>query len=146
MKLIDFVIGEVFRCSERLWRCTDIGTRVVLAIRIDQVEVGGIADGVPKIFRTLAYNEAEAEGWFKGPPYAVAESVFDENNMSACFRVSSPTMARIGEPLTWVNALPLIRALRDIAQSSTDPEAVDVAASALREVFPDANDLSILFL
>lgn len=28
--------------------------------------------------------EAEADGWFSGPPYAIAESVFDEDDMKAC--------------------------------------------------------------
>jgi len=27
---------------------------------------------------------AEADGWFNGPPYAVAESVFDEDDLPAC--------------------------------------------------------------
>jgi hypothetical protein len=34
--------------------------------------------------RTLDRIEAEAEGWFKGPPYAVAESVFDEYEQEGC--------------------------------------------------------------
>ncbi len=92
MKHTDFVIGEVFHCGERLWRCTDVGTRVIVAIRIDRVEVSGTAGGVAKLFRTLAYNEAKAEGWFRGPPYAVAESVFDENDMLACFKASDASL------------------------------------------------------
>ena len=35
---------------------------------------------------TLNRAEAEAKGWFNGPPYAVAESVFDENDMQGCSR------------------------------------------------------------
>jgi hypothetical protein len=34
--------------------------------------------------RILSRAEAEAEGWFNGPPYAVAESVFDEYDMESC--------------------------------------------------------------
>ena len=64
----------------RLWRCTDIGTRTIVAIRIDRVEVGGS----PPRRRTLSGAEAEAEGWFRGPPYAVVESVFDENDIEGC--------------------------------------------------------------
>jgi hypothetical protein len=35
----------------------------------------------PPLCRTLSGAEAAAEGWFRGPPYAVAESVFDENDI-----------------------------------------------------------------
>lgn len=38
------------------WRCTDIGTRVVVAIRFDTCD----------------------SSWYSGPPYSVSESVFDE--------------------------------------------------------------------
>lgn len=76
----DFRIGAEFRCGGRLWRCTDIGTRTIVAIRIDRVEVGGS----PPLRRTLSGAEAEAEGWFGGPPYAVVESVFDENDIEGC--------------------------------------------------------------
>jgi hypothetical protein len=80
MQHSEFKIGGIFRCGGRLWRCTDIGTRTIVAIRIDQVEVGGS----PALHRTLSGAEAEAEGWFRGPPYAVAESVFDENDIEGC--------------------------------------------------------------
>jgi hypothetical protein len=38
----------------------------------------------PKHGRTLDRAEAEAEGWFGGPPYAVAERVFDEYDIEGC--------------------------------------------------------------
>ncbi len=81
MKLADFKIGEEFCCGGRQWRCTDIGTRTIIAIRIDQVE---ISSNVPGLSRTLSRPEAEAEGWFRGPPYAVAENVFDEDDITGC--------------------------------------------------------------
>ena len=77
----EFVIGEAFRCGDQLWRCTDIGTRVIVAIRLDGVDVGG---STSESWRTLNRTEAEAQGWFNGPPYAVAESVFDEDDMQGC--------------------------------------------------------------
>ena len=80
MRHADFRIGAEFRCGGRLWRCTDIGTRTIVAIRIDRVEVGGS----PALRRTLSGAEAEAEGWFRGPPYAVVESVFNENDIEGC--------------------------------------------------------------
>jgi hypothetical protein len=81
MKLAEFKVGEEFWCDGRQWRCTDIGTRTVVAIRLDQVEVGS---NVPELRRTLDRTEAEAEGWFNGPPYAVAERVFDEYDQDGC--------------------------------------------------------------
>jgi antitoxin ParD1/3/4 len=77
----DFRIGGVFRCDDRRWRCTDIGTRVIAAIRLDTLEVATFPPGAG---RTLNEAEADAEGWFSGPPHAVAESVFDEDAMQGC--------------------------------------------------------------
>ncbi len=77
MQHSEFKIGGIFRCGGRLWRCTDIAMRTIVAIRIDRVEVGGS----PALRRTLSGVAAEAEGWFRGPPYAVVESVFDENDI-----------------------------------------------------------------
>lgn len=64
MKHSEFVIGGEFLCGENLWRCTDVGTRTICAI-------------------SLAPRPAGRD-WFKGPPYAVAEDIFDENDMPAC--------------------------------------------------------------
>jgi len=77
----DFRIGETFWCGGRQWRCTDIGRRTVIAIRIDSVAIEGTR---PESRHTLGRREAEAEGWFNGPPYAVAESVFDEDSLEDC--------------------------------------------------------------
>jgi hypothetical protein len=88
MQHAEFKIGEEFWCGGWQWRCTDIGTRTIVAIRIDRVEVGGkpapAQAGVPERRRVLSRAEAEAEGWLNGPPYAVAESVFDEYDIEAC--------------------------------------------------------------
>jgi hypothetical protein len=63
MKHSDFWIGREFLSGSGRWRCTDIGTRTVAAIKLDM-------DHDP-----ASYN---------GPPYAVAESVFDEYDMEGC--------------------------------------------------------------
>lgn len=81
MKHSEFVIGEEFWCSGKQWRCTDIGTRVIVAIRLDRVEVEGTK---PELRRTLGRVEAEAEDWFRGPPYAGLEHVFDEDYIPGC--------------------------------------------------------------
>ena len=86
MKHSDFVIGGSFWCAEREWRCTDIGTRTIIAICLDATEVvTSFRDSaVPEKTRTLMHAEANAEGWFNGPPYAVAERVFDEYDQIPC--------------------------------------------------------------
>lgn len=61
-----FLIGHSFFTATGTWRCTDVGTRTIAAIRI-------AGAGVP-----------EDSSWFDGPPYAVAEIVFDENDQMGC--------------------------------------------------------------
>lgn len=79
----DFEIGMEFESGGGTWRCTDIGTRVVAAIRVDRVEKASKdGDVIAKVI--LSRSQAEAEGWFRGPPYAVAEVVFDENDLEGC--------------------------------------------------------------
>lgn len=58
-----FQIGLEFECGGRRWRCTDVGTRTVIAI---------------------ALESPEDPSWYNGPPYAVAEAVFDEYDIEAC--------------------------------------------------------------
>lgn len=83
MRLSDFRVGGTFWCAERLWRCTDVGTRVVVAIRVDEVTVASLKDGMHSE-RTMGGHEAQIKGLFNGPPYAVAETVFDEDDREAC--------------------------------------------------------------
>lgn len=78
MKPYDLNIGDEFVMANGWrWRVTDIGTRVVIAIRIQPLVLQSKRDG--KIRREeISEIEAEHYGWFDGPPYAVAEQVFDE--------------------------------------------------------------------
>ncbi len=55
MKHSDFKIGIEFLTATGRWRCTDVGTRTIAAIRLD-----------------LDHDPA----WYNGPPYAVVEHVF----------------------------------------------------------------------
>lgn len=86
MKHSDFVIGKSFWCGGREWRCTDIGTRTIIAICLDDHEVVTVSLGPVReeTRRTITRSEAEADGWFNGPPYAVAEHVFDEYDQHPC--------------------------------------------------------------
>jgi hypothetical protein len=77
-----FHIGLEFWCGERRFRCTDIGSRVVVAIRIDAAEIAAV-ENRRTVTRKSAGADAEARGWFSGPPYPVAECVFDENDLEA---------------------------------------------------------------
>jgi hypothetical protein len=83
MKLQDFTIGSDFLMSGKRYRCTDIGSRVVVAIEIRGMEITAFEDGI-KTTRHLTCEEAEAEGWFRGPSYAVIEHVIDENDQPVC--------------------------------------------------------------
>lgn len=62
MKRDQFAIGMEFYTATGKWRCTDVGTRVVVAIRLDKSD----------------------PSWYNGPPFAVAESVFDEYDLEGC--------------------------------------------------------------
>ena len=86
MKLSEFRIGSEFVCGGR-WRCTDIGTRVVIAIRVDQATITRMSPDDPASLRTISGDEAEGMGWFEGPPYNVVERVFDEDEQSSCERI-----------------------------------------------------------
>ena len=63
MKLSDFKIGEVFYTPVSKWMCTDIGTRVVVAINY---------------YEKVENNETT-------PPYSIVEYTFDEYDMEVCF-------------------------------------------------------------
>lgn len=64
MNLRNFHIGlEFFAGAGFRWRCTDTGSRTVLAIRL----IGRTPD------------------WLVGPPYIVDEVVFDEREMEHCY-------------------------------------------------------------
>ena len=63
MQHTDFEIGLEFECGGRRWRCTDLGTRTVIAIPLEY---------------------PEDPSWYNGPPYAVAETVFDEYDLEGC--------------------------------------------------------------
>lgn len=59
MTVEDVKIGDSFTCGGRHWHVTDIGTRTVIAI-------------------------AHRPGWMSGPPYALAEMVFNETDLVVC--------------------------------------------------------------
>lgn len=65
MYINDFSVGLTFTNATGVtWRCTDKGSRTILAIEVDPTR---------------------DPAWYQGPPYAVEEVVFDERSMSGCF-------------------------------------------------------------
>ena len=62
MEKKEFNIGQDFYTSSGEWRCTDIGTRTICAIQLNQEDASN-------------YN---------GPPYSIPEYVFDENDLDGC--------------------------------------------------------------
>ena len=78
MNLSNCRIGTEFTPDGiRRYRCTDVGSRVVVAIRVDDVEVYTLHMSV-ETSNVLRGTEAQAKGFFNGPQYAVVETVFDE--------------------------------------------------------------------
>lgn len=63
MKLSEFKKDEVFWCGNVPWVCTDVGSRVVIGIRLDDFRLG----------------------MCRKSPYDVAEVVFDEDDQEVCF-------------------------------------------------------------
>ena len=57
MRHEEFKIGMEFNVENARFRCTDIGTRTIIAINI---------------------TDHDDLTWYNGPPYAVVEHVFDE--------------------------------------------------------------------
>ena len=70
MKQVErFPVGTYFKlegnADSTVWRVTDVGTRVVVAIEY-------------------------RPGWLSGPPYAVVETVFDENDQVVMMPCEEP--------------------------------------------------------
>jgi hypothetical protein len=75
MIFAEFSIGCEFTTMDgkHTWRCTDIGKRTIIAIRIN-------TEGGFPIERS----------WLRGPPYMVAEIAFDENDILECTALTKP--------------------------------------------------------
>jgi hypothetical protein len=57
-------IGSHFQMADREFRVTDIGTRTIVAVQITK-------------------KEKADPSWLNGPPYAIAELVFDEDDFES---------------------------------------------------------------
>ena len=95
MKLSDFKIGESFWNETGEWRCTDIGTRVIVAIRVGPQEMVR-AEQIDGEIRETRYIEDDPM-LLNGPPYAVAEMVFDEYDLETCYPTEAEMRADFPE-------------------------------------------------
>jgi hypothetical protein len=91
MELNEFVIGETFRTEAGAFRCTDIGTRVVVAVKLGPRSVTR-AEKVDDEWRHTTRMDDDPS-WLNGPPYAVEEVVFDEYDLPACFKTEAELKA-----------------------------------------------------
>lgn len=114
MKHEEFRTGLAFTTEAALWRCTDVGARTVVAVRLDR---GVVRHNVPRPdgswrswTETVDYRDPEHASWLSGPPYAVAEHVFDEYDLPGCSPVAEA----------------------DVAAWAPDPELAELAAIADR--------------
>ena len=85
MNHAQFHIGLDFSCGDKRWRCTDVGSRVIVAISLDPHEVVSlIADPQDRSKRNERRYVTEDASWLSGPPYAIVEHVFDEDSIQGC--------------------------------------------------------------
>lgn len=82
-----FHIGLQFWCGNKRWRCTDVGSRVIVAISLEPHEVRELerVAGDPENVHARGLV-TDDPGWLNGPPFAVVEYVFDEYSMDGCSR------------------------------------------------------------
>jgi len=80
-----FKVGDAFTNGRALFRCTDIGSRVVIGIPIDRAEIVEVRHGVQS---RRVVDLREEPSWLIGPPYSVGELVFDEHDLDTVHLVS----------------------------------------------------------
>ena len=85
MNQAQFHIGLEFWCGDKRWRCTDVGSRVVVAISLESHEVVAlVASPEDRSKLTEQRHATDDPSWLIGPPYDVAEYVFDEDSIQGC--------------------------------------------------------------
>lgn len=145
MDRVSFHIGLEFWSDGRRYRCTDVGSRVVVAIRVDSAEIA-TSDGVTLTTRKMSGEQADAEGWFSGPPYGVLEQVFDEDDLEGCSlkQTSDEALAEDIRPIRTdedhLAAMREIEALWGAEPGTPEGDKLDVLATLVdayeREHFP----------
>ena len=83
MELSDFAIGETFWTHVGAFRCTDIGTRVVVAVKLGPRGLEGRKRGWRAADHEADRGRPELAEW---TAVRRREVVFDENELLGCFR------------------------------------------------------------
>ena len=85
MKHEDFQVGsEFYTCTGR-WRCTDVGTRVIVAVSLEHrtlLRTQRMESG--RVVKEEFASDDPSD--LVGPPYMVEEHVFDEFSIGGCFK------------------------------------------------------------
>jgi hypothetical protein len=84
VKHSDFHIGTEFFTGAGKWRCTDVGTRVIVAISLEPREMVRVhydENGERNEERFISTDPRD----LLGPPYSVGECVFDEHDLEGCY-------------------------------------------------------------
>ena len=84
MKHADFHIGMEFFTGSGRWRCTDIGTRVIVAISLEPRETVSVSRDEHGQWHEERYLSDDPRDLL-GPPYGVVEHVFDEYGFGGCY-------------------------------------------------------------
>ena len=87
-----FKVGDAFTNRRALFRCTDIGSRVVIGIPIDRAEIVEMRNGVQS--RCIVDLRKEPSRLI-GPPYGLGELVFDEYDLDTVCLVSEADVCRL---------------------------------------------------
>jgi hypothetical protein len=84
VKHSDFQIGLEFFTATGKWRCTDVGTRVIVAISLEPRELVRVryGEGNERIEERFTSEDPRD---LAGPPYMVSEQVFDEYDIEGCY-------------------------------------------------------------
>jgi hypothetical protein len=85
MEHSQFRIGLEFYCGGKKWRCTDVGSRVIVAIQLGPREVATVSvdpSDETKHIETRHISDDASD--LNGPPYSVAEFVFEEYDFEGC--------------------------------------------------------------
>ena len=91
MRHEEFTIGEAFWTTTGPYRCTDVGTRTIVAVQMGpRPIVHHESLGDEHLATTVVVDDPS---WLNGPPYAVAETVFDEDDLDGCYRTEAEMRA-----------------------------------------------------
>jgi hypothetical protein len=81
----EFSIGTEFWLGAKRWRCTDVGTRTVIAICLEPREIVRTELDPDNPARRVEIKCVSSDPRdLNGPPYGIVESVLDEYDLDAC--------------------------------------------------------------